>query len=121
MATKVQRSDVLWDSDLTVSDVAGHAGGLHLVIEDYSPLDGEFGMDRFGEVFILPYRLHFANGRTVRVPDSDMAQMIRIHGFPDAWRGRIATVVITDVGLLSGGCDGDNRIAETLYVELAIH
>ncbi len=38
MATKVQRADVVWDSDLTVSAVRGHAGGLRLVIEDYSPL-----------------------------------------------------------------------------------
>ncbi len=121
IATKVQRADVVWDSDLTVPAVQGHAGGLRLVIEDYSPLDGEFGIDRFGEAFILPFRLHFTDGRTVRVPDSDMEQMINIHGFPDAWRGRIATVVITDIGHLSGGSDGDGRIAETLYVELAIH
>ncbi len=121
MATNVQRADVVWDSDLTVSAVEGHAGGLRLVIEDYSPLDGEFGMDRFGQMFVLPYRLHFTNGRTVRVPDSDMEQMMSIHGLPDAWRGRIATVVITEVGHLSGGSDGDHRIAETLYVELAIH
>src|SRR5262245_38664585 len=98
MATNVRRADVVWDKDLTVSDVAGYAGGRRLVIENYSPLDGEFGMDPYGEVFILPFRLHFTNGRTVRVPDSDMMQMINIHGMPDAWRGRIATVVITDVG-----------------------
>ena len=120
MTNEVQRDDVIWKSDLTVSDVESNTAGLSLVVQEYSPEGEEFGVDRFGNTFLLPYRLHFTDGRTVRISEHNMEQLMGIHGLPDTWCGRIATINITNAGHLSGGSFGDHRIAERLEVEIAI-
>jgi len=95
-------NDVVWPSDLTVADVRARAGGLRLTIDDYSPDGEEFGVARHDQLFCLPFRLHFTNGRTARVPDSEMHRLIDLHGPPETWRGHVARVVVTDGDRFSG-------------------
>ena len=113
----VDAKDVIWPSDLAVVDVENHPRGLRLIIEGFSPDDGEFAGDRDGRIFLLPYRLHFTNGRTVRIPDAEM-ELMQTQGFPDMWHGRVATVFVAEPDRFSGPPDGNYRIAEQLRVFL---
>jgi hypothetical protein len=90
-----------------------------LTIDGFSPQDGEFGVDRRGQHYILPWRLHFANGRTMRVAEDDMDRLIEFCGTPDKWHRMTVVATSRHTPALSGARDDkQHQIAERLHVDL---